>query len=216
MLANLTLRGLVFSAEEPFDPRRDSYDNGAKCDFDSGTAQRLYPARNIAYLPAPAPLPELAGDAVDYGQRTAQEGSARTFQRDLYLYWSFVRARPVTLTAKGEVQKRTLVEINNALLIHDEIPKGVGRAATAAPALYARPAAIAEFADVSIPTTPNCSPPTTTEFFSLSPAERVQRVYAQWLDGDFSMNWCCCRVTDSPRRRRRCPPREQIGIARRS
>lgn len=47
------------------------------------------------------------------------EASAQDFQRDVYLYWNYVREQSVTLTAAGLVPKRHLVKLNDAL-IHKE------------------------------------------------------------------------------------------------
>jgi hypothetical protein len=182
LLANLTLRGLVFSAEEPFDPRRDSYDNGAKCDLTQEVRSVFIPREILPYLPAPAPLPELP-TAQSTTVKEVQESSARAFQRDLYLYWSFVRSRAVTLTAKGEIPKRSLVELNDALLVHDEIPKGIGEAQL--PRLRFMRGLLQALDLLSISIHNEVQANEHDDFFSLSPAERVQRVYTQWLNGNF-------------------------------
>ena len=44
------------------------------------------------------------------------EGSARAFQRDVYFYWSTVRANPLTLTKQDRLYKKDLRIVNNALL----------------------------------------------------------------------------------------------------
>jgi hypothetical protein len=49
------------------------------------------------------------------------EGSARAFQRDIYFYWSAVRANPLSLTREGRLYKRDLRLINAALLQQQEI-----------------------------------------------------------------------------------------------
>ena len=184
LLASLTLRGLVFSAEDPADPKRGVFDNATKCDFDQQLVNVFIPdvIRRSPYLPAPAPPPELAAPKAA-AVKTVQDSSARAFQRDLYLYWSFVRSRPVTLTAKGEVQKRTLVEINDALLVHDEIPKGVGELQL--PRLRFIRGLLQALNLLTVATYQKVQANEHDDFFSLTPAERVQRVYTQWLNGDF-------------------------------
>jgi hypothetical protein len=49
------------------------------------------------------------------------QSSARAFQRDLYLYWSTVRATPLSLTKEGRLYKRDLKVVNAALLHQVEI-----------------------------------------------------------------------------------------------
>ena len=56
----------------------------------------------------------------------ALAGSARTFQRDLYLYWSYVRDNGVRLTQKDEVQKTDLKKLNATLLVRETLGKGEG------------------------------------------------------------------------------------------
>ena len=58
---------------------------------------------------------------MDGPQPYVVEGSARAFQRDLYFYWSTVRANPLSLTREGRLYKRDLRLINAALLQQQEI-----------------------------------------------------------------------------------------------
>ncbi len=214
LLAGLMLRGLIFSVEEPTDPKRGVYDNATKLDFDQQFVNVFIPDVIRPYLPAPAPLPELAKPTAT-NVATVQESSARTFQRDLYLYWSFVRAHPVTLTAKGEIHKRTLVELNNALLVHDEIPKGVGEQQV--PRLRFMRGLLQTLNLLTL--TSNYTELNATEldqFFSLSPAERVQRVYTQWLDGTFFNELLFLPRDQQPTQPALVPAPPQIINARRS
>jgi hypothetical protein len=55
------------------------------------------------------------------GQPHVVESSARAFQRDLYFYWSTVRANPLSLTQEGRLYKRDLKLVNAALLQQVEI-----------------------------------------------------------------------------------------------
>ena len=182
LLASLTLRGLVFSVEDAPANGRTTPDTMAKIELDQELINVFIPDMIRLHLPAPALLPELAApQATDV--KTVQDSSARAFQRDLYLYWSFVRSRPVTLTAKGEVQKRTLVEINDALLVHDEIPKGVGELQL--PRLRFIRGLLQALNLLTVATYQKVQANEHDDFFSLTPAERVQRVYTQWLNGDF-------------------------------
>ena len=54
------------------------------------------------------------------------EASARTFQRDLYLYWSYVRDHETHLTQQSFVFKRELKKINDTLLVPGDMGKGMG------------------------------------------------------------------------------------------
>ena len=214
LLASLTLRGLVFSVEDPPNPTHVTRDSAPKCDFDLQLINVFIPDVIRSYLPAPAPLPEQPVPPAAT-VNTAQDSSARTFQRDLYLYWSFVRARPVTLTAKGEVQKRTLVEINNALLIHDEIPKGVGELQV--PRLRFMRGLLQSLNLLTFNSDyTQLLAAEHDEFFSLAPGERVQRVFKQWLAGDFYNELFMLPRDGQPTPSPSLPAPEQIGLARRS
>jgi hypothetical protein len=54
------------------------------------------------------------------------EASARTFQRDLYLYWSYVRDHSLDLTQPGYVYKRDLKKVNETLLLQGDMGTGMG------------------------------------------------------------------------------------------
>jgi uncharacterized protein (UPF0147 family) len=49
------------------------------------------------------------------------ESSARAFQRDIFFYWSTVRANPLSLTKEGRLYQRDLRLINAALLDQQEV-----------------------------------------------------------------------------------------------
>ncbi|MEP7199811.1 MAG: helicase-associated domain-containing protein [Chloroflexota bacterium] len=49
------------------------------------------------------------------------DGSAQNFQRDVYLYWNYLRDQSVTLTTLGFVPKRHLAKLNNAMLAKTDI-----------------------------------------------------------------------------------------------
>jgi len=73
----------------------------------------------LAQLPEPPMVEEATIFAPDSLTRI-QEGSARAFQRDLYFYWSAVRAEAPRLTTEGRLYKKDLSRINNALLKPEE------------------------------------------------------------------------------------------------
>jgi hypothetical protein len=54
------------------------------------------------------------------------EASARTFQRDLYLYWSYIRDHETHLTKQDYVYKRHLKKLNETLLVPANLGKGMG------------------------------------------------------------------------------------------
>jgi hypothetical protein len=56
------------------------------------------------------------------------EASARTFQRDLYLYWSYVRDHEVRLTQQDYVYKRDFRKLGETLLVPGDLGKGMGEA----------------------------------------------------------------------------------------
>ena len=183
LLASLTLRGLVFSGEEAPSNGRTAPETMAKWDFDQQLLNVFIPDVIRPHLPAPAPLPEPIAPKTA-SVKTTQDSSARAFQRDLYLYWSSVRSHPVALTAKGEVQKRALVDLNSALLTHDELPKGVGELQLPRLRFMRGLLHALNLLTIAGPSAEVCATE-HSDFFGLAPAERVQQVYTQWLDGNF-------------------------------
>ncbi|MBI5879561.1 MAG: helicase-associated domain-containing protein [Chloroflexi bacterium] len=73
----------------------------------------LIPAEVLeAIRPARRPLRAPAAGQIE----RIEEGAAQTFQRDVYLYWNYLRGRPVELTAAGLVPKRHLTRLNEVLI----------------------------------------------------------------------------------------------------
>ena len=79
------------------------------------------PAETRRHLPPP---PEAKPRALQI--QTTREGSARVFQRDLYLYWSYLREKPLTPTQALWVRKSDLRTINDALLVKTTLGVGQG------------------------------------------------------------------------------------------
>lgn len=77
------------------------------------------PEEVAAHLPAP---PERQHPVLDIVQTL--EGSARTFQRDLYLIWSAVRADALTLTNAALLRVRDLKRLSGELLVGETIATG--------------------------------------------------------------------------------------------
>jgi hypothetical protein len=119
VMANLLARGLVFSGTE----REPGMPPGTLTFSRVSIYTIPEPVRK--HLKPPPPEPPWTPPEANAPARII-EGSARTFQRDLYLYWSFVRQNPVEMTTKGNIQKRILVALNNTLLVREEIKKGQG------------------------------------------------------------------------------------------
>lgn len=108
VIARLTLYGLVFSSNAEL-----LWPLNAKLGIASG--QRLIVPNPVRqYLPHPE-LPSL-----EWGQGSlpapVEETDIALAQRELFLYWSIVRAKPLPLTQAGLLQKRALRSINEQLL----------------------------------------------------------------------------------------------------
>ncbi|MBI4786902.1 MAG: hypothetical protein HY782_07650, partial [Chloroflexi bacterium] len=115
VLARLTLRGLLFAAEDPPLPYQSfNADNAPKRDFTQYSNTVFIPEEIRQHLPELPPLDTAPPKPITVA--STQESSARSFQRDLYLYWSFVRDHPFALTLKDEPHKTTLRDVNNILL----------------------------------------------------------------------------------------------------
>ncbi len=119
VMARLQARGLVFGIQ-----KRDPYSPPTGLDF-TLVQEYFIPSSIRTQLPVPPPLPAWTPPDLSAPARVL-EGSARTFQRDLYFYWSYIRSRPVELTAKGLVPKRNLTGLNETLLVRETIGTGVG------------------------------------------------------------------------------------------
>ncbi len=111
VLAELTLRGLVVSDGHP-----QTWNASAKLD--------LYPGlRLVVPESVRKGLPQPALPSVEWGSTTLPavpaETSVALAQRDLFIYWSHVRAQPIPVTQLGLVQKRNLRALNEQLLFPD-------------------------------------------------------------------------------------------------
>ncbi len=65
------------------------------------------------------PLHTLHADAIEQ----SEDSSAANFQRDVYLYWNYLRDETVTLTAMGCVPKRHLVKLNELMIVRDDVQR---------------------------------------------------------------------------------------------
>jgi len=127
VLARLTLRGLVFSSGHPA-----PWTGSVRLGLSPGQTL-VVPEPLRALLPRP-PLPP-----VEWGRGNLpapmEASSTDAAQRDLFIYWSCVRAQPSPLTQAGLLHRRTLRTINEQLLAPD--PSAVSASVeTDAPRLY--------------------------------------------------------------------------------
>jgi hypothetical protein len=177
ILTHLELYGLVFNAFSLDNPNPSLV---TKYSFHDPLFSVFVPESIRRHLPKPPPLPER--EEVPPRVKTTREGSARTFQRELYLYWGFIRDHTPFLTAKDELSKKALREVNALLLTRHELQSGESE--NDHPRLrFLRQLLIAlELCILSEGR--NLSVSDKPEFFALSPAERVKKTYESWLQGN--------------------------------
>ncbi|RPJ51961.1 MAG: hypothetical protein EHM21_01445, partial [Chloroflexi bacterium] len=174
ILARLMIRGLVYSGDENGQP--DPYEYQTKQTFYDAVSKVFIPDSLRRHLPAPPPLPVKEEKLPEL--KTVQEGSARVFQRELYLYWSYIRDHPTYLTQKNEIAKQALKDLNGLLLVRGEIQ--TGKSENDYPRLRFMRGVLAELG--LIREKPQHSVEAGQgDFFSLPPAERVKQTYQKWL-----------------------------------
>lgn len=177
ILVRLNLAGLVFSADEissesPYPPR--------KRDLDFALSSVIIPEAIRLYLPVPPALPKHT-ETLEVS--TILEGSARTFQRDLYLYWSYVRDHHPGLTAGGELQKKALREVNALLLARSDIQ--TGESEKDHPRLLFLRELLLDLKQIVLREDRTLESVDSPDFFTLTPARRVLQVYEAWSKGKF-------------------------------
>jgi hypothetical protein len=172
ILAYLTACGLVIGHQI-----RDTYNNGNLLDFHPAM-QYCVPEAVRACLPRLAPEPSWAPQPAPEPVRK-QESSARAFQRDLYLYWSYLNQNSVDLTAKGLVTKRHLVAINNVLLVKENIQTGDSEANL--PRLAFLRAILEELGLLQVGDDGTLRALPASSFFALRPQERIQRTLETYV-----------------------------------
>jgi hypothetical protein len=119
IMANLLARGLVFAWRAT-----PGISNAAMLDMNLSDVY-VIPASIRKHLAPPPPEPPWVPKAAKAPAKI-MESSARSFQRDLFLYWSYIRQNNIELTNKGLIPKRHLVPLNNTLLVREEIRTGDG------------------------------------------------------------------------------------------
>ena len=118
ILAHLAASGLVFGRISP-DPwgRKSNLTFRMVLDY-------FIPSQILTLLPAPPALPPVLPDLGT--PEKILESSARVFQRDLYLYWSYIYHHQPELIGKGLLAKRHLTAVNDTLLQRETIGAGQG------------------------------------------------------------------------------------------
>jgi hypothetical protein len=178
-------------------------------------------------LPEPARLPEPAPAHVPVHAHAAvqaltyvREGSARAFQRDIYLYWSTARIHPLSLTKQGRLYRKDLRLVNAALLQSEALDAADvlnGDDARDEPdlprllflrllltdmGLLKRDGQTIQAAD---------RPP----FLERTPVERIEQTFAHWRDGTFwNEIWSVPNITIAEAGSRIDPAPKQIVRAR--
>lgn len=181
VLARLCLRGLVFAApdERPLTLGRAAAPVTLR-DFSRPLINVFIPQPIRRLLPAPPPQ---ASAPAALAVSAVTESSARAFQRDLYLYWSFVRRQPLLLTAKGEPRKAQLKEVAGTLLVRVEFGKGEGELdyprLRFVRLLLGRLKLLATQGDTV------SAEAAATDFFARPAAERVRQSFEAWRGGLF-------------------------------
>lgn len=173
-LADLTLFGLVFSiGPDPLSPSQGLL-----------PAERLVIPLVIRRHLSPPPPPEFVEPVVGH----VVINDARLFQRDLYLYWSFVRDHGARLTAKGELYKRALAEVNRTLLTPEEIGK---RAESKVPRLLFLRGLLHALRLVNLLSNNELQAAIQPPLFNKDLSERTQRSFAAYRSGRFTneLSW---------------------------
>ncbi|MFZ5917837.1 MAG: helicase-associated domain-containing protein [Chloroflexota bacterium] len=112
------------------------------------------------------------------------EASARTFQRDLFLYWSFLRDNETQLTQHGYVFKRQLKQLSETLLVSGDMGKGMGEKEN--PRLHFIRLLLQEMGLVKVhPGRSEVQAVQTTEFWGDPPPTRLQKTFETWREGTF-------------------------------
>ena len=198
ILARLNLRGLLFQAEDQLLPGHYSPNaTPPKRDLRRLVGKVCVPPAVLRHLPAPPPAPSVVSQAPAPVSAT-RAGSARTFQRDLYLYWSFVRETPFRLTLKGQPPKPALKTLAAQLLERVELAKNEDELDH--PRLRFLRLLLEELGLLTVSPERDLRVTGDSDFFSLAPAERVRRSFEAWRAGGFFIEFSLLPANVRPAR----------------
>jgi hypothetical protein len=172
ILAHLTASGLIFGRISP-----DPWGRRSNLTFHMAL-EYFIPAQILSLLPAPPALPP---ELPDLGTpEKILESSSRVFQRDLYLYWSYVYHNQPELIAKGLLAKRHLTAVNDTLLQRETIATGQSEADFPR-LLFLRlmliQLGLVRTEEFSLQAGPG------EAFFGASPLERIRRTFEAYVTG---------------------------------
>jgi hypothetical protein len=175
ILIRLTVVGLVYGNDTLNKPQSHSHE---KLNLQQIPTNLIIPMVIRQFMPPPAELPVLRPAEVNISK--IQESSARAFQRDLYLYWSFVRDHAPSITLKGELEKRKLREVNAILLERCDLAKTDTE--NDHPRLRFMRAILNHMRLISPTEGRTLEAGASPTFFTLTPPERVKTTYEAWRD----------------------------------
>jgi hypothetical protein len=175
ILFRLMVLGFVFNGETPANPL--AYQEG-KHRLPDVPDYVFIPPVIRQYLPLPAELPVPRQSAMQIS--SIQESSARALQRDLYIYWSFVRDRRPTLTLKGEIDKRALREVNSTLLVRSDLENAGGE--NDQPRLRFLRDILSQMRLIARKESRSLGVEAAPRYFTLPPVERVRLTFETWRD----------------------------------
>lgn len=176
LLARLTARGLLFNLEATT-LASGGYGAGNQRRTLVPAAHVFIPDEALPYLTPPPPA-DLRAPLT----HLRREYEPRTLQRDLYLYWSYVREHGARLTTRGELYKRDLADINAVLMVTETLTK---RTESQIPRLQFLRGLL--HAHRLLAVLPDNTLETVRQpvYFNLPLAERTERSFQRYLTGDF-------------------------------
>ena len=172
ILAHLLASGLVFGLKTA-----DPWGRVVNLTFRM-VNEYCIPIELAKLLPPPPELP--ARLPVLPAPERILEGSARVFQRDLYLYWSYIHHNRVELIAKGALPKRHLTALNETLLQRETITTGQGEADFQR--LVFLRAMLTQLELIKVDGTYLLAGPGEA-FFGAEPLDRIRRSFESYLSG---------------------------------